>query len=117
MALQPSNNSPILIDSDEDEESSPEASSLEGAINSATKTILINTLLEVCRQNEASKEIVRAMLLPSSVTPGSTDSPYQGTKRRAPASDAIDMVCQHCSRQFTGSVQLERYCVYYPGQL
>jgi hypothetical protein len=116
MASQPSNNTPILIDSDEDEESSPEPLSLEGAINSATKTILVNTLLEVCNRNKASKEIVRAMLLPSSANPGSSNSHPQGTKRRAPASDAIDLVCQHCGRQFTSSMQLGRDCVYRPGQ-
>jgi hypothetical protein len=115
MALQPSN-APILIDSDEDEEQSPEPTSLEGAIHSATKTILVNTLLEVCNRNEASKEIVRAMLLPSSVTPRLTDPLQQGTKRRASSSDAIDRVCQHCGREFASSMQLKRDCIYHPGQ-
>ena len=116
MAPQTSN-TPILIDSDEDEEeASPEPLSLEDAISSATKAILVNTLLEVCNRNEDSKEIVRAMLLPSSVAPGTADSVPHGTKRRAPASDAVDRVCQHCGRQFTSSMQLERDCVYHPGQ-
>jgi hypothetical protein len=48
MAVRP-NDLPILIESDDDdEEPSPALSSLEGAINSATRAILINTLLEVC---------------------------------------------------------------------
>jgi hypothetical protein len=114
MALQPSD-TPILIDSDEDEEQSPEPTSLEGAIHSATKTILINTLLEVCNRNEASKEIVRAMLLPSSVVSGPTDPLQHGTKRRASSSGAIDRVCQHCGREFTSGIQLKRDCVYHPG--
>ena len=115
MAPQTSN-TPILIDSDEDEEeASPEPLSLEDAISSATKAILVNTLLEVCNRNEDSKEIVRAMLLPSSVAPETADSVPHGTKRRAPASDAVDRVCQHCGRQFTSSMQLERDCVYHPG--
>lgn len=114
MALQPSD-TPILIDSDEDEEQSPEPTSLEGAIHSATKTILINTLLEVCNRNEASKEIVRAKLLPSSVVSGPTDPLQHGTKRRASSSGAIDRVCQHCGREFTSGIQLKRDCVYHPG--
>lgn len=115
MALQPVN-TPILIDSDEDDEQSPAPTSLEGAIHSATKTILANTLLEVCNRNEASKEIVRAMLLPSSVTPGPTGSLQLGTKRRASSSDAIDRVCQHCGREFASSMQLRRDCIFHPGQ-
>jgi hypothetical protein len=113
----PTSNTLILIDSDEDEEeASPEPVSLEDAISSATKAILVNTLLEVCDRNEDSKEIVKTMLLPSSVAPGFTDSVPHGTKRRAPASDAVDWVCQHCGRQFTSSMQLERDCIYHPGQ-
>jgi hypothetical protein len=115
MASRPGE-TPILIDSDEDEEPTPEPVSLEDAINSATKAILINTLLEVCNRNEASKELVRAMLLPSSTTPGSADPAQHGTKRAAPSSDAIDRVCQQCDREFTGSMQLKRDCIYHPGQ-
>lgn len=111
-----SSHTPIPIDSDEDEEQSPEHTSLEGAIHSATKTILVNTLLEVCNRNDASKEIVRAMLLPSSVTPGLTDPLQHGTKRRASSSDAIDRICQHCGREFTSSMQFKRDCIYHPGQ-
>jgi hypothetical protein len=73
---------PVVVDSDDSEESSPEPMSLEGAINSATRSILINTLLEVCNQSDASKDIVKAMLLPSPTTPGPTDSPHHGRNEK-----------------------------------
>lgn len=123
MAPKPTN-TPIMINSDDDddddeeeeeEEPSPVTASLKNAINSATRTILINTLLEVCERNGAGKDIVEAMLLPSSAISGPAGTAPRGTKRSAPSSNVIDRVCQHCGRQFTANMQLRRDCIYHPG--
>jgi len=114
---------PILIDSDEefygsDEEKehimgpATKAATLPDAINSASKDILVKTLLEICEHNEASKELATALLAP----PNAPLSP-RGTKRKASPTESSDRMCERCGGKFGEGEQITKNCRYHPGKL
>jgi hypothetical protein len=117
---------PFLIGSDEEYYESDEekehimgpatkAVSLPDAINSASKEILVKTLLEICENNEASRKLATSLLAP----PHAPLSP-RGTKRKASPTEEIeqeDRMCERCGSTFDDSTQITKNCRYHPGEL
>lgn len=86
---------------------------LERAIDSASQGVLANTLREICDRSDAGRQIATSMLLPPHPPPATGST---ATRRTAESLDAIDRVCQHCSREFSARTQLDRDCMYHPGK-
>jgi hypothetical protein len=127
------NSAPIVIDSDDefydsDEERDhvmgpvTEPVPLQDAISSASKAILVKTLLEICEHNKGSKELATSLLAP----PHAPSGP-RGTKRKASPTGTtptgamvtkeIDRICENCRRKFGDTVQITKDCRYHPGKL
>jgi hypothetical protein len=91
---------------------------LQRAIDAASQSILATTLKEICDRNEAAKEIAREMLMPPHTQAvAATEMPSRGMRRRASSVEVIDRVCQHCDREFSHRVKVDRDCMYHPGKL
>jgi hypothetical protein len=116
MASDPenSNSAPVTIESDDDDHRTPAVHelarmSLQNAIKSAFQSVLAKTLLEICEQKEASKELAKALLLPPLTPPAP-----QGTKRSASPTEVLDRTCERCGRRFSDTVQIMKDCKYHP---
>jgi len=123
----------IVIDSDEEYYDSDEELDhimgpatgplpLEDSISSASKAILVKTLLEICEHNEASKELATSLLAPSHAPlhPRGIKrkaSPTETSPMEAMPTKEIDRMCENCRRKFGDTVQITKDCRYHPGKL
>jgi len=124
---------PTVIDSDDEIYDSDEEQGhimgpatrpvpLQDAIESASKEILVKTLLEICEKNEASRELATTLLAPRHApqSPRGTKrkaSPTNATTTEAKPTEGMDRMCERCRRKFGDEVQITKDCRYHPGKL